>query len=308
VVEHARGERPDRRALRFSLATNATVLDARRLKLLTGESMRVQVSIDGTEEAHSHRPFANGRSSWKRAFENLRRLLAAGVDLHVAAVVHPSNAHLLSDSFDLFREAGVPRVHFTPELAADWDEDATRRLEEGLAALADRWEDALRADHPVRLDPFHGKVAAQVMDGTFTPARCAFGTRELAISPRGRVYACDRLVKDDSDDEMCLGDLDSGLDDEKRQAIVAARDEIDPECLSCDLLQRCSRSCGCGNYEQTGHPGQVSPARCEWEKRVIAHADRVANRLYADRHPGFLKRFYGRFLAQLSRRPPATSR
>lgn len=301
VMEHARTEAASRdQPLRFSVATNATLLDERRLRALGASDVHVQASIDGCEEAHAHRRFANGRSSWRRAMENLARMLAAGIDVQVVAVVHPDNARLLPASFAALRETGVRRIHFVPNLAAGWSDRARDRLDAGLAALADLWAASLRDDDPVRMDPFHGKVAAHIMQGTRLPARCAFGTRELAISPRGRIYPCDRMVKDDADDEMCLGALDTGVDDDKLAELTAARDDLSPECAACDLLSRCAPYCGCANYEQTGHPGHVAAERCMWERAVIAHADRVANQLYAEQNPAFLRRFYARALAALS--------
>ena len=182
-------------------------------------------------------------------------------------------------------------------------------LDEGLATLANRWADSLRAGDAIRLDPFHGKVAAHIMLGTQAPARCGFGARELAISPRGRIYPCNRMVKGDDDDAMCLGDLDSGVDEERRRMVVAARDEVEPESEECDLRLRCSRQCGCTNYEQTGHPEHVPPALCGWEHAVIAQADRVANQLYAEDAPAFMRRFYAPALTQLTgARRPAPAR
>jgi uncharacterized protein len=302
VVDLARDQAARRgQLLSFSLSTNATIIDERRLRLLASADMRVQVSIDGTEEAHAQRRFANGRSSWRRATANLTRMLARDINVRVVAVVDPANAHLLPASFESLRAAGARRIHFVPNLAADWNESAQHTLEQGLAALANGWADCLRANHDVRLDPFHGKVAAHVMVGTRSPARCGFGARELAISPRGRIYPCNRIVKGDDDDAMCLGDLDAGVDEDRRRMVVAARDQGEPECAECDLRRRCSQQCGCTNYEQTGHPGHVPPALCAWERAVIAEADRIANQLYAENDPAFLRRFYAPGLAQLHR-------
>jgi uncharacterized protein len=294
VVAYAHAEAPRRgRPLFFSLATNATLLDARRLDLLAANRFRVQVSVDGCAEAHdANRRYANGRPTWPRVSANLRRLVEAGLDVHVAGVVDPRNARLLARSFDALRALGVRQIHLAPNLRADWDDDGWAGLEEGLAALGDAWAASLRAGEGVRLDPLHGMVLTHLRQGLDAPLRCAFGTHEFAVSPRGRIYPCDRIVKADDDDGMCLGDLDSGLDPARQRAVVAARDHVEPECAACELRERCMHRCGCYNYESTGHPGRVSPLLCRWERAVIATADRVANTLWAERSPEFLRRFY----------------
>ena len=131
------------------------------------------------------------------------------------------------------------------------------------------------------------------MRGARSPVRCAFGQTEYAVSPRGRIYPCDRMVKADDDDSLCLGDLDSGLNLAKRESLAKRREEIDPECAGCEVRERCTYSCGCANYELTGAPTRVSPTTCWYERTVIAQADRVANALWAERNPGFMHRFYG---------------
>jgi uncharacterized protein len=294
TVAYARAESVRRgRTLRFSLPTNGTLLDERRLRLLADHRFRVQVSVDGGEQAqNANRRFANGRTTWPRVSANLVRMVAAGLDLHVVAVVDPGNVRTLAQSFTALRELGVGHIYLAPNLTVAWDEDAWLRLDESLAALAERWCACLRADEKVRLDPFHAKVQAHIGRGLAPPIRCSFGARDFAISPRGRIYPCDRIVKGDDDDTLCLGDLDSGLDEAKRLAIATARKRVEPECVACALRDRCTNGCGCNNYEQTGDPGRVSPALCRWERAVIAAADRAANTLFAERSPAFLRRFY----------------
>ena len=66
----------------------------------------------------------------------------------------------------------------------------------------------------------------------------------------------------------------------------------DDECAACELQPRCMYWCGCANYETTGDPAQVSPVVCWFERCFIAAADRVANTLFAEGDPTFLRRFY----------------
>jgi uncharacterized protein len=282
-----------RRKLRFSLPTNGAILDDRLLAFLTATDFQVQVSIDGGCEAQdANRVFADGRGTWTLVSQNVERMLAAKLPVHAVAVVDPKNVRFLASGFLALRRLGLRYIYFTPNLFAPWNDDDWKSLDEGLADVARQWADCLRAGEEIRLDPFHVKVQAHVFQGARPEWRCSFGRRELAVSPRGRIYPCDRIVKGDEDDTLCLGDLDHGLDYQKMAAIARSREQIQPECAGCALRNRCTRQCGCNNYEQTGDPGRVSPALCRWERAVIAATDTVANELFAEAAPIFIERFY----------------
>ena len=297
VVGYARAEAARRRrSVFFSLSTNGTLLDDRRLRLIKANSIRVQLSLDGGRHAQdASRRFLNNASTWPRVSVALKRLIADGIQPRVVAVLDSRNVRYLVESYEALLSLGARSVYFVPNLAADWTEAAQRNLEKSIAALADRWASGFRdrGEAGVVLDPFNGKVISQLMRGTKAPVRCAYGHREFAFSPRGRIYPCDRMVKRDDDESVCLGDLDAGLDLAKLHRLLERREAVEPECVGCDLRERCQNRCGCANHELTGDPGKVSPILCWYERAVIQQTDRVANALFAEKVPAFMKHFYG---------------
>jgi uncharacterized protein len=280
--------------VRFSVSSNGTLLDGPRLDLLVRHGFEVQVSMDGSRAAQdAGRRYEDGGSSHAAVLGNLRRLLREGLDVQVVAVVHPANVAHLPESFDELAELGVPHVYFVPDHAGPWTQDACERFEAALRALGERWLARLRHGEGVRLDPLHAKIAAHVLRDRGGCAECPFGVEELAVSPSGRLYPCDRLIREDDDPAACIGDLDRGLDEARRDALVAERGRLDPECAACELRPRCTRWCACVNYQSTGAFGAVSPVQCWLERCFIAEADRVGAALWAERAPAFLERFYG---------------
>lgn len=284
----------------LAISTNGTLLDERRLRLLSSRGFHVQVSFDGAPAAHDlTRRFANGRSSHARIEANLRRLLAEGFAPRVISVIDPRTAPLLGESFEYLMDLGVPHIYFAPNYLGDWSEEACDRFEAALADLADRWAKRLRAGQDVRLDPLNGKVVTHVVPGSSAKVACPFGADEVAIAPTGRIFPCDRLVReDDPASPVCIGDLDRGLDLARRDALLAEKAVLDPECEACELRPRCMHWCGCANYETTGSPGKVSPLLCWFERCFIAEADRVGSQLFAEQTPAFLQRFYLRGAAK----------
>ncbi|HEY3448455.1 MAG TPA: radical SAM protein [Myxococcales bacterium] len=298
VIAHAKAEAARRkRSLFFSLSTNGTLLDDRRLALIKANGIRVQFSLDGGHRAQdANRLFINNRSSFHRASLNLKRLIADGIQPRIVAVLDPRNARWLVDSYETLLSLGARNVYFAPNLGANWTDAAQHTLEKSLSALADRWaasfREAKEGEFIANLDPFNGKVLSQLVRGTKSPIRCAYGHREFAVAPSGRLYPCDRMVKEDDDDSVCLGDLKSGLDVERQRALLKRREAVEPECKECDLRERCQNRCGCANHELTGDPGRVSPVLCWYERTIIRETDRVANAMFAEKVPGFLRHFY----------------
>jgi uncharacterized protein len=277
----------------WAVATNGTVLDDRRLRLLKEHDFQVQVSLDGSPAAHdATRRFRNGRSSHARIERNLRRLLCEGFKVRVVAVIDPANTAFLGESFDHLMDVGVRQILFSPNYTGEWTDEACDRFEAALRDLGDRYMARLRAAQDVRLDPLNGKVVTHLAEGYKEKNLCQFGQQEIAVSPSGRIYPCDRLVCEDDNPEVCIGDVHDGLDVARRDEMVRNKNKPDPECAECELQPRCMHWCGCANYETTGSVWQVAPIVCWFERCFIAEADRVANTLYAERCPTFLRRFY----------------
>ena len=293
VTAYAKTQADDRGIrLSPSVATNGTLLDARRLRLLEQYRFAVQVSLDGCAPAHdATRPFHDGRPSHSRVARNLQRLLAAGFRPCVIAVIDPANVAHLGESFDYLLDLGAHHIYFAPNYSGNWDEAACDRLETALRDLADRYIARFRAGQDVRLDPLNGKVVTHLNRGHRPGDLCKFGEKELAVAPSGRIYPCDRLVGQD-EGTVSIGDLDAGIDEAKRDALVARKNKPDAECAACPLQPRCTHWCGCANFETTGDVGRPSPALCWFQRCFIAEADRVANILFAERNPTFIRRFY----------------
>jgi len=121
---------------------------------------------------------------------------------------------------------------------------------------------------------------------------CRFGDGDVAVAPSGRLYPCERLVGEDTREELRIGDVEHGIDVGVRDRMLAQKSVVDPECAACELRGRCKHWCGCTNWETTGSLGRFSPLVCWLERSFIAEADRVASTLWAEKNPTFMRRFY----------------
>jgi len=294
AVAYSRAQAARRGArVHFTISTNGTLLDERRLRLLVDHEFQVQVSLDGGAPAQdASRRFRNGRSSYAVVSQNLRKLMATRLRVNVVSVVDPANAHLLSDSLDALAGLGVTEVHFSPNLLGAWDRQACERFEAGLRELGDNLLARFRGGRDLRVDPLSGKIVTRLIHGVRPSVRCGFGSEEWAVAPSGRIYPCDRVVGQDDSPELSIGEVRTGFDEPRRDALLASKAEVDPECAACEHSARCSHWCGCHQLETSGRLGRVSPTFCWMERRFIAEADRLASTLFAESNPAFLRRYY----------------
>jgi len=294
VADYARAEACRRAiSLSFSLSTNGTLLDERRIRFLRNFSVHVQVSVDGAATVQDReRPFADGTGSFAEVDKNLRWLVRENLVRQLVAVLTPETSTRLVESLHYLAGLGVPEIYFAPNHLSAWSDFVCALFEREFRALADDYAELFRGGILRRVDPIYGKIVTHLVRGKQPIRRCGFGVEELAVSPTGKIYPCDRLVREDDNAEMQLGDLTTGFDRVLAKTLQARRERLDSECKACDFRARCSVWCGCTQVETSGRLGQVSPTFCWFERLFIAEADRLANLLFAERNPTFLREFY----------------
>ncbi len=293
-LDHAAAEARRRgSAVEHVLVTNGTLLDRARRDELLRREVFVAVSVDGDAIAHdATRRTARGGPSWARVVRHVRPLLAARPGTKVIAVVDPANVDRLAESLDALLDLGARNLSMNLNYEADWDEAARDRFTSALGRLGERYVAAYRAGRIFSLNLLDSKIVTWVKGGFTCADRCDFGCREVAVSPTGRLYPCDRLVGQDDRDDVVIGDVWRGVDVARRDALVAAKDAVLEGCEGCALLPRCMHWCGCVNHAMTGSVGEVSGLLCWFEQRIVEEADRCAALLAAEGNPTFQRRFY----------------
>ncbi|HEX7506130.1 MAG TPA: radical SAM protein [Polyangia bacterium] len=281
-------------SLAFSISTNGTLLDEHRLSLLRDHAFHVQVSIDGDGAAQNlTRPYEDGRPSHDDVAANLRRLVAENLLEQIVAVIDPTTAAWLRDSYGYLASFGAAEIYFSPNYLGDWNDEACAHFEVALRELGDAYLETFRQGRLLRVDPLYGKIVSHLIQGKTSPRRCGFGAEEMAVAPSGNLYPCDRMVREDDNLAMRIGHVEHGLDQARCDVIQASRRQVDPECSACDLRPRCMQWCGCAQWETTHSLGRISSLFCWFERSFVAEADRIAGILFGERNPTFLREFYG---------------
>lgn len=290
VEERARGSSI---GLKKTLTTNATLLERQHADYLAKHDFYVGLSMDGNRRMHDRtRRFRNGRSSHARCWRALQLYKGPDARAEVIVTVDPENVKSLGESVRWLSDGDICNISLNPNFYTEWSDSARALWRRGYEEAAEVYIENFRRPRYFRINFIDGKIRTRVEQGYRPCDRCSFGEEEIAVAPSGNIYPCERLVGEDNNPEMCIGNVFDGFDDTKRMALLKKRGGSNPECRECVLRERCMNWCGCINYATTGETDKVHEVVCFHEQLTIEVADRAAATLYDESNPYFLAKFY----------------
>jgi uncharacterized protein len=294
ACEYARGRAAELgRRLRLAVTTNGTLITPERARRMRELGVEVTLSLDGDRGAHeATRPQRGGRSSFDDVVAGARNLLDAGGALDVIAVVAPQNVRRLGESVGFLVELGARQVILNPCFEEAWSDEDLEAWERGMRDAAEVYASAMRRGRAVAMPTFDNKLLAAAKGGLASCDSCGSGEREIAVAPSGNLYPCARMVGEDRDHRLVIGDLDRGIDAARVGGL--ARGPSDPACETCAEKWRCGASCACANLAETGTTNVPGGTQCWYEQASARIADEVGMKLLAEKDPTFIAWIYGR--------------
>jgi uncharacterized protein len=239
----------ERRGLRigFSVTTNGTLLNVSDASFLEEYGFAVTLSLDGVGQTHDRlRPFRGGGGTYQRAIARVTPLLDRQRRMQVSArvTVTPLNMQL-AQTLDEFIGLGFHSVGFSPVLNAPSKdlELQSGDLQTLLREMIDCGQTFEKQTVAGQRYPFANMTEAlrQIHRGTHRPYPCGAGAGYFGVSASGGLFACHRFVDNDAGR---MGDVDAGLDREKRQAWLADRHVHRQEpCSKCWARYLCGGGC-----------------------------------------------------------------
>ncbi len=156
--------------------TNGLLLKPGEAARLLASGVKLAVSVT-----------APGPAALKPLLARLPRPVRARVS--AGLVVGPAGAAALPADFERLEAAGFKSLAWSPDITADWDAAALRRLEKAAAELLALYLRRLRA----------GRGAWELANGYEAVALAARGEkpgpcRNLALAPDGFFYPCDKML------------------------------------------------------------------------------------------------------------------
>lgn len=200
--------------IKFTLTTNALLLDEAAAETLNREGVSVVLSLDGRPEVHDRmRPAPGGKGSYRETADRIARFAAGrGYDnYYVRGTYTRFNLDFAADVIHM-ADMGLKHLSVEPVVAPPQDEWAFR--EEDLPAISREYEKLAReynrrhtAGEP--FDFFHFNL--DLAQGPCLPKRltgCGAGHEYLAVTPDGDLYPCHQFV---GREQYRVGDVWQGL-------------------------------------------------------------------------------------------------
>ena len=277
----------------FKLTTNGLLLDEEFLRFSLEEDVLIAMSLDGVSEAHDrYRRLPDGTGSFDRLLPKLRMLLEARPYASVLMVVNPDTVSLLTESVSFLLDEGCRYLIVSLNYAGVWNEADLEELARQYEQLADLYIEWTRQGRKFYLSPFEVKLSSHIQGEDVCKEHCELGIRQISVDPDGFLFPCVQFTAAGPDSGWCIGDVESGIDENKRKRL---RDELQQDkepCRECSLRSRCHNTCGCLNWQTTGSVAQVSPVLCRHEQMLIPMADRIGETLYREQNSLFLNKHY----------------
>lgn len=154
-------------------------------------------------------------------------------------VVNPANVKHLEESVRWMGGACGLDIMLNPDFGAKWTPEALAALSAAYEKVGEEVVRRYRAGNPLTLNVIQSKIGAYVKGGYQTCDMCSLGEREIAVAVSGNIYPCARLVGNDDLENLCMGNVLTGVDREKKLKLAAARGNRNPKCLDCSLRARC---------------------------------------------------------------------
>lgn len=254
----AQAAREAGRRMRFSLTTNATLIQPDDAQLLSEHGFHVSVSLDGGQATHDLlRPMHDGSGSYHRVLDALAVLNTHGRPRHLAArvTVTPRSGELLpilEHHVGLgFDSVGFAAVLTSPDPSLAFSAEDFTRFTAQMVACGKR---ALEELAQGRRFPFGNLETAllEIHRGTHRPYPCGAGAGYMSVSATGGLYACHRVIDDTA---WAMGHVATGPDHARRAEHLATR-HVDTQapCRSCWARYLCGGGC----YHEVARRGRIA--------------------------------------------------
>jgi uncharacterized protein len=275
---------------RLEVNTNGLKLDTIKATYLASKHVDVILSIDGQKESHDKcRLYSNGNSSFAECCTALSTIVNYCEDPATCTVVSPENVKYLPESVDFLLDAGIRRIMINPNFFGEWNDETLCMWEAGYKHIAMRFEEAFRCGKALMVNLLSSKISARLLNMKDPLDCCGQLKRRIAVATSGRVYACQLVLGDDDMDRGLMGHVNDGFHSLSLPDVCCSFNP--PECIGCDLKQRCRGWCSCGYYAPSGLFSRPDGLICWHEQLVINLADSLASKLYKEKNNTFMRTF-----------------
>ncbi|MCL2044820.1 MAG: thioether cross-link-forming SCIFF peptide maturase [Oscillospiraceae bacterium] len=274
IVEYARkAEQGSGREFRFTLTTNALLIDEDVIEFSNKEMYNVVMSLDGRKDINdAMRILPGGKSSYDEILPKIKKLSEAreGREYYIRGTYTRNNLDFFNDIIHM-ADLGFSMLSLEPVVAMNGQEHSLRS--DDLPIIFEQYEqlalEMLKRNKENRgfhfyhyeLDLTGGPCIYKRLSG------CGVGTEYLAVTPKGELYPCHQLVGEAG---FFMGDIWQGVTNSKlKDDFYNSNIYTREKCKTCWARLYCSGGCAANAWHDTGDINDVYELGCELFKKRL---------------------------------------
>lgn len=264
------------KTIKFTITTNAVLLDDEKIKYFNENFSNVVLSLDGRKEINDNmRIKIDNSGSHDTIVPKIKKFveLRGDKEYYVRGTFTARNLDFASDAVYM-ADLGIKEISIEPVVEKEDTDYALK--EEHLDKILNEY-DKLAEEYVKRLNegrPFlfyHFKI--NMDNGPCIKKRlqgCGAGFEYIAVTPDGDIYPCHQFV---GNDDYKLGNLEDGIvNNDLQRKFIESNIYKREECEKCWARFYCSGGCFANNYNMNGDINKPYALSCEMQKKRFEDA------------------------------------
>ena len=295
----------------IGMTTNGVLLDKEKIDFIKANQIGVLFSIDGDKATQDfNRPFHDGRGSFDVIEPVIKSILEIDQNATFRATIDHRTAQHTYENMRFADAKGYNNMFFIPNVFAKWSQEQIQILREQIHLFGDWFIEEARKGRFIQFNPFteklyeisrineaHTKKQHRLSNQMPGEGKCGLGaTRFASIGTDGTVYGCQEMTSNSNqDDTFVIGNIYTGIDNEKRRALAARFNKQiikGKNCDDCLLNSICDGGCVANNYLISKDVNQMPEMLCEWYQMLLEEAIRVSRILGEEHNVAFRNKYF----------------
>lgn len=276
IIKYARdNEAKWNKNIRFTMTTNATLLNDEMMEFMDKEMGNIILSLDGRKEVNDKvRIKPDGSGSYDDILPNIKKMISKrtkGKTYYVRGTFTRNNVDFYEDIVSMLNE-GFREISIEPVVLEEGHPLAIR--EEDLPEIFDNYDKLYnemarrKREGKDEFTFYHFNIDLQGGPCVYKRiSGCGSGFEYVAITPQGDVYPCHQFV---GKEEYKLGSIfDDTYDAELGKKFKKAHIYNKPKCRECWARFYCSGGCQANNVNFNGDMNIPYEIGCKMQKKRI---------------------------------------
>lgn len=263
------------KSIRFTMTTNATLLNDEIIDYIDKNMGNIILSIDGRKEVNDNvRIRVDGSGCYDRILPNIKKM----VDRRDPSKQYYARGTFTRENTDFFEDVmalaneGFSEISIEPVVLPDShnlsirSEDLPKIYEQYDMLYKEMLRRAENNDNPFKF--YHFNIDLNGGPCVYKRiAGCGAGHEYVAITPDGDIYPCHQFV---GNEEFLLGNINSGIKNKNlSKDFKNAHIYNKPKCKECWARFYCSGGCQANNFNFNGDIHVPYEIGCEMQKKRI---------------------------------------